>query len=180
MTDSPAPPAFDLPAALLSQGFRLRPETEADIPFLMRLYASTREDELAPIPWTPEEKAAFLAQQFGAQRTYYYATIANCRYDVLECRGEPVGRLYLQGMRTRLHVVDIALMPEWRNKGIGTAIMEALKTEGRADGLGVGFFVEKFNPALKFYERLGFKTIQDAEVYVEMEWLPEVPAGSLS
>ncbi len=173
MIDSKAPPDFGLPAALYLQGFRLRRETEDDIPFLMRLYASTREQELAPVPWTQEEKQAFLAQQFGAQRRYYYDTIANCRFDVLECLGVPMGRLYLQELPTRLHIVDVALLPEWRGKGVGTALLCALQAAGRISGRRVGIFVEKFNPALRLYRRLGFTEIQDADVYLEMEWLPE-------
>jgi hypothetical protein len=115
VTTVQAPPAFTLPAALVSQGFALRPETDADIPFLMRLYASTRADELAPIPWTDEQKQAFLAQQFQAQRLHYRNTIEGCVFDILEQRGEPAGRLYLDARQTQLHIVDIALMPDWRS-----------------------------------------------------------------
>jgi len=173
VTNDELPPAFDLPAALLSQGYRLRPETEDDIPFLMALYASTREAELAPIPWTPEQKAAFLAQQFGAQRKHYYETIEDCRFEVIEHEGRPVGRLYLQDRPTRLHVVDVALVPDWRGKGIGTAIMEALQAAGRCSGRGIGLFVEKFNPALRLYQRLGFVDLTDYDIHLEMEWMPE-------
>jgi ribosomal protein S18 acetylase RimI-like enzyme len=167
------PPAFALPAALLSQGYALRPETEDDTPFLIRLYASTREQELAPVPWPAEQKQAFLASQFQAQRYHYRTTIDGCIYDVLEQHGVPMGRLYLDVRQTRLHVVDISLLPEWRGQGVGTAIFEALQAVGRARGMGVGIFVEKFNPALRLYRRLGFTDIADREVYLEMEWLPE-------
>jgi ribosomal protein S18 acetylase RimI-like enzyme len=168
-----APPAFALPAALLSQGYRLRPETDDDILFLMRLYASTREQELASVPWPAEQKQAFLASQFQAQRHHYRTYIEGCAFDVLEHRGVPAGRLYLEVRQTRLHVVDIALLPEWRGKGLGTAILTALQAAGRASGKGVGIFVEKFNPALRLYRRLGFTDVADHEVYLEMEWLPE-------
>src|SRR5580658_8524394 len=91
-----APPAFTLPAALLSRGFALRPETEADIPFLMRLFASTREEELAPAPWSAEQKQAFLASQFQAQRYHYRTFIKDCSFDVIEENGVPAGRFYLE------------------------------------------------------------------------------------
>jgi ribosomal protein S18 acetylase RimI-like enzyme len=172
VTTVQAPPAVTVPAALVSQGFALRPETDADIPFLMRLYASTRADELAPIPWTDEQKQAFLAQQFQAQRLHYRNTIEGCVFDILEQRGEPAGRLYLDARQTQLHIVDIALMPDWRGQGVGTAILEALQAAGRAQGKGVGIFVEKFNPALRLYRRLGFTDISDHGVYLEMEWVP--------
>jgi ribosomal protein S18 acetylase RimI-like enzyme len=168
-----APPAFTLPAALLSQGFALRPETDADLAFLVRLYASTREQELAPVPWSTEQKQAFLASQFQAQRTHYRAYFPDCAFDVIEQRGKPAGRLYLQVRQTQLHIIDIALLPEWRRHGTGTAIVEALQEAGRACGKGVGIMVEKFNPALRLYQRLGFAPIADHEVYLEMEWRPD-------
>ena len=174
MTSEQRPPAFALPAALLSQGFALRPETDADIDFLMRVYASTCEQELAPVPWSAEEKRAFLASQFQAQRHHYRTYFAdNTAFDVLEERGEPAGRLYLQVRRTQLYIIDITLLPPWRGLGTGTAILEALQAAGRADGKGVGIMVEKFNPALRLYRRLGFTDIADSGVYLEMEWLPD-------
>jgi ribosomal protein S18 acetylase RimI-like enzyme len=173
VTVSEAPPAFALPAALLSQGFRLRPETDADIPFLMRLYASTREEELKLVDWSDEQKQAFLASQFQAQRHHYRTYIEGCAFDVIEHTGTPAGRLYLDARKTRLHIVDIALLPDWRGRGIGTAILEALQAAGSASGRAVDIFVEKFNPALRLYRRLGFTAISDHEVYLEMEWLPD-------
>ena len=173
MNSFQAPSAFTLPAALLSQGYALRPETDDDIPFLMRLYASTREDELAPAPWSTEQKQAFLASQFQAQRYHYRTYFPGCAFDVIERRGGPAGRLYLDVRASRLHIVDIALLPEWRGQGLGTAILEALQSSARAGGRGVDIFVEKFNPALRLYRRLGFTDVADHEVYLEMEWLPE-------
>lgn len=173
MTSVQTPPAFELPAALLSQGYRLRPETEADIPFLMQLYASTRERELEPLSWTIEQKQAFLSSQFQAQRHHYRTNIPDCAFEVLELNGTPVGRLYLEARQARLHIVDIALMPESRGQGLGTAILRALQATASARGRGLGIFVEKFNPALRLYRRLGFAEVADREVYLEMEWSPD-------
>jgi ribosomal protein S18 acetylase RimI-like enzyme len=173
VTSEQTPPAFALPAALLSQGFALRPETDADVDFLMRVYASTREQELAPVPWSAEDKRTFLASQFQAQRHHYRTYFADTAFDVLEQRGEPAGRLYLQVRRTQLYIMDITLLPPWRGLGIGTTILEALQAAGRASGKGVGIMVEKFNPALRLYRRLGFTDIADSGVYLEMEWLPD-------
>ena len=166
-------PAFALPAALLSQGFTLRPETDADTAFLMRLYASTREEEMAPVPWSAAQKQTFLASQFQAQRQHYRSYFPDSAFDLIEQSREPVGRLYLQLRQTQLHIIDIALLPEWRGRGTGTAILRALQIAGRASGKGVGIMVEKFNPALRLYRRLGFTPIADHEIYLEMEWLPD-------
>jgi hypothetical protein len=79
---------FPLPAALLAQGYALRPEIDADIPFLMRLYASTREQELAPVvDWSAEQTQIFLASPFQAQRQHYRTHFAECAFDIMAaCR----------------------------------------------------------------------------------------------
>jgi len=169
VTQSTAPPAFHLPAALSSHGFTLRPELDSDIPFVMQLYASTREAELASVAWSAEEKQAFLAQQFAAQRHHYRTVLANCTFEVIEQDGVPAGRLYLEEHDTQIHVVDIVLAAAWRGQGVGTAILRALIDHAATRGRGVGIFVEKFNPALKLYRRLGFTEIDDTGVYLEMK-----------
>jgi ribosomal protein S18 acetylase RimI-like enzyme len=174
------PSVFQLPGTLLSQGYVLRPETEDDVPFLMRLYASTREGELAITGWSPEQKQAFVVSQFQAQRHYYRTHIPDCRFDVLECRGEPFGRLYLDAGKTRLHIVDIALLPQWCGQGIGTSILRAVMDAAEQSGRGVSIFVEKYNPALRLYQRLSFTAIQDAGMHFEMEWTPTGAAMPVS
>ncbi len=173
MTETVGPPAFSLPEALLSKGLSLRPETDDDLPFLMQLFASTRADELALVPWSEEQKRAFLIQQFSAQRMHYRSFLADTRYDVLERDGVPVGRLYLNERHTRVHIVDIALIPGSRDDGIGTAIITALQDYARARGKGVDIFVERTNPARSLYDRLGFKVIREEEIYLEMDWAPD-------
>lgn len=173
MTQDVTPPVFTMPAALLSQGYALRPESDDDLPFLAALFASTREDELAIVPWTAEQKQAFLDGQFRAQRHHYRTYNVDCAFDVIERGGEPVGRLYLEALRRRLHIVDISLMPIARGRGLGTAILTALQDNGRATGRPVSIMVEKFNPAMRLYRRLGFTDVADHGVYQEMEWLPD-------
>lgn len=171
MSGSDTDPAISgIPAALASQGFSLRPETDADAPFLLALYASTREDELAQVAWSAEQKQAFLAMQFDAQRRHYRSAMPDCAFLVLEHRGTPIGRLYIEPRQTQLHVVDIALVPAWRGKGIGTAMLEHLIAIAADGGRGIGIFVEKFNPALGLYRRLGFRAVRDTDVYLEMEY----------
>jgi ribosomal protein S18 acetylase RimI-like enzyme len=165
-----APPAFQLPTALLSQGFALRPETDGDLPFLRALFVSTREQELAVTGWSAEQKLGFCDMQFDLQRRHYYTHMPNCRFDVIECHGEPMGRLYLEPRTAHFHIVDIALMPAWCGKGIGTAILEAIQETARQSGRGVDIFVEQYNPALHLYRRLGFTEIRQDGPYLEMEW----------
>jgi ribosomal protein S18 acetylase RimI-like enzyme len=174
------PPPFRLPADLAGRGFSLRPESDDDLPFLTALYASTREAELSASPWTSEVKAAFLQMQFNAQRHHYRSQMPDCAWLVLEHEGAPAGRLYLEARDDSLHIVDIALMPEWRGMGVGAAILNALKALADTGHVPLCLFVEKLNPALNLYRRLGFVEIGDTGVYFEMEWAPNLGGGSAS
>jgi ribosomal protein S18 acetylase RimI-like enzyme len=162
---------------LAGQGFALRPETEADVAFLCGLYVSTRWEELAPIvDWTEAQKRAFLESQFAAQRHHYLVHYADAERMVIEDRGVACGRIYLDRMPAKLHVVDLSLLPEWRGRGIGTALLQEVLAEAGAAGKRAGIAVEKFNPAQRLYRRLGFREVEDLGVYLAMEWSP--PSGA--
>jgi ribosomal protein S18 acetylase RimI-like enzyme len=148
----------------------LRPITAQDEPFLYRVYASTREQELAVVPWSEAEKQAFLAMQFRAQSTYYREQFAQAEYRLILLGDEPVGRLYLDRRADEIRIIDIALLAEYRRKGIGSHLLGEILAEGEAAGLPVRIHVEKNNPALGLYRRLGFRETEDQGVYYLMEW----------
>jgi len=152
----------------------LRPATDADLPFLARLYASTREDELAAVEWPAGQKEAFLRQQFEAQHAWYREQYADASFDVVELGGEPIGRLYVARWANEVRIVDVSLLPEHRGRGVGRRLLEALFAETDAAGKPVSIHVERFNPALRLYARLGFALREDKGVYL----LLARPAGS--
>jgi ribosomal protein S18 acetylase RimI-like enzyme len=145
----------------------IRPDDEE---FLCRVYASTRTEELAPLAWTEEEKAAFLRMQFAAQHRYYQESYTSSRFDVVLVDGRPAGRLYVARWPEELRVIDIALLPEFRGRGVGTGLLRGLLEEGRSRGVPVRIHVERQNPALALYERLGFRLLEDRGVYLFLEW----------
>ena len=55
-------------------------------------------------------------------------------------------------------------------RGIGTTLLHGLQSEAAAAGKPLRLHVERFNPALRLYERLGFQQIEDRGVYLFMEW----------
>ena len=156
--------SLDLPA-----GVALRPATDADLPFLARLYASTREEELAGVDWPQEQKDAFVRQQFEAQHAWYREQYAGASFDVVEVDGEPAGRLYVDRWPREVRIVDISLLPAHRGRGLGGALLAALFAEADAAGKPVSVHVERFNPALRLYGRLGFVFREDKGVYVLLE-----------
>lgn len=153
---------------------RLRPEREDDLPYLRALYASTRETELAPLDWPPEQKRAFLDQQFDAQRRHYREHFPDTAFDVIEVDGEWAGRLYVHRRRAEIRLVDIALLPKWRGMGFGSRLLRGLMAEARGEGLPLRIHVEKQNPAYRLYRRLGFRAIEDKGVYDLLEWSRQV------
>ena len=156
----------------MQDNISFRPETDDDLEFTARLYASTREEELRPVPWPDEQKAAFLRQQFDAQRLHYRTHYDHAEYSIILSDGQPIGRLYLNRLPGDIRVVDIALVPEYRGRGIGARLMQNILDAAADEGKSVSIHVEIENPAMRLYERLGFKQIDTYGVYHLMEWKP--------
>jgi GNAT superfamily N-acetyltransferase len=150
----------------------LRAIEPGDEEFLYRVYASTREAELAQTGWDETQKAAFLRMQFDAQSRYYREHYTEAEFCVILADGRPAGRLYVARWPQEIRVVDIALLPEHRGAGIGTSLLKALISESEESGKPLSIHVERFNPALRFYEKLGFHKVADKGVYFLMERSP--------
>jgi ribosomal protein S18 acetylase RimI-like enzyme len=149
----------------------LRPETEEDLPFLLEVYASTRAQEMEMVPWTREQKDEFVRSQFGFQRKHYREHYYDAQFDVILADGEPAGRLCVHRAQKEIRIVDIALLPEFRSKGVGSGLIRELQTEAAESGRPLTIHVERFNPALRLYERLGFRIAgEQGPVYLFMEY----------
>jgi ribosomal protein S18 acetylase RimI-like enzyme len=148
----------------------LRPTTREDESFLARLYASTREPELAQTNWSDEQKAMFCRMQFNAQTADYQRNYPDASFQIIERNGEAAGRLLVLRTDEKIHVIDIALLPEHRGAGIGTKFLRELQEEAKAAGKKLSIHVEQFNPARRLYERLGFKQVEEKGVYLLMQW----------
>lgn len=168
MNTAACAPAHDTLA--LPQGVRLRPITEADLPLLERVYASTRTEELAQTDWDDARKDEFLAFQFRAQHAHYTTHYAGAQFLVIERDGAPVGRLYLHWRTGDLRIVDIALLPGARGHGTGEALLRALLDAAVVRGHGASIHVEQMNPAMRLYQRLGFIKAGEHGIYHLMEW----------
>jgi len=150
----------------------LRPVSPDDQEFLYRVYAATREEELAQVDWEVSQKEAFLRMQFNAQHAYYQENYREAAFQVILLEGEPVGRLYLHRRPQEIRIVDISLLPAFRGRGIGSTLLKEILAEGDRSGRVVTIHVERFNPALRLYTRLGFRQAADRGVYLFMEWKP--------
>jgi ribosomal protein S18 acetylase RimI-like enzyme len=148
--------------------------------FLLRVYGSTREEELAMVvDWTAEQKESFVRQQFGAQHAWYQEHYVGASFEVILVDGVPAGRLYVHRRPAEIRLVDIAFLPEFRGGGLGTSILRELLAEGEAAGKPVTIHVEIYNPAMRLYERLGFRPIEDRGPYRLLEWRPSAAGPRL-
>lgn len=154
----------------------LRAASEEDAAFLLEVYASTRADELALVPWTNEQKEAFLSFQFNAQDSSYRERFPEASYQIILQDNMPIGRLYVLREAEEIRILDITMLPPQRNSGVGTTLIRELLTEGEQTNRPVRIWVEHFNPSLRLFERLGFFKLEEDGFNCLMEKLSEPPA----
>jgi GNAT superfamily N-acetyltransferase len=155
----------------------LVPARPEDREILLRIYRSTREEELATTDWGEEQKRVFVEQQFSAQDAYYREYYVGARFDLMKAGGEVVGRLYVDRDQERfpgeIRLMEITLLPEHRGRGLGAEILHEMMEEARAAGRMLTIHVERFNRALSLYFRLGFRQLEDKGVYLLLGWSAE-------
>jgi ribosomal protein S18 acetylase RimI-like enzyme len=131
-----------------------------------------RAAELAHVPWDDATRRAFVEHQFAAQDAHYREHYPGATLDVIEVDGEPVGRLYVHRGATDIRIMDIALDPAYRGRGIGTGLLRSLLAEAQASARRLSIHVEANNPARRLYERLGFQVAGEHGVYLLLERAP--------
>ncbi|HEY9622404.1 MAG TPA: GNAT family N-acetyltransferase [Crinalium sp.] len=151
--------------------FTLRPVTSADESFLFSLYASTRAEELAVLGWDAAMQDNFLRMQFRAQQMGYRAQFPNSDRYIVVANPDPVGSAWVDRRPDEIRLVDLALLPDVRNQGIGTQILQDLIAEAAIAHLPFRLQVVKGNRAIHLYNRLGGKQIGETDTHIHMEWL---------
>lgn len=152
----------------------LRAVTDADGEFLLSVYASTREEELSQVAWAEGQKELFLRSQLAAQRAAYESRFPEADYDVILFDGRPAGRLWVARTPEQIRLLDIALLPEFQNRGIGAYLVGQLIEESERTGVALRHMVFELNTeAFRFYERLGFARVDETGMYVLMERRPQ-------
>jgi ribosomal protein S18 acetylase RimI-like enzyme len=150
----------------------LRPAQDADRDFLLAVYASTRAEEMARVPWSAEQKAGFISMQFTAQSNHYKAEYPAAEHEIISVNGAPAGRLYLNRGEKAIHVLDMTVLPEFRNRGIGEFLLRRIMEEGAKSGKPVTIYVESFNPAQRLFGRLGFERAGEQGFNWLLCWTP--------
>ena len=125
---------------------------------------------------------SMIEMQFHAQHEHYRTHFPNADFDIILLNDKPIGRLYANNslsdkhspntsqFENELRLIDIALLPEFRNCGIGACLIRELQDRAVSLRLPVRLRVEPNNPALRLYERMGFRCIADEGINLHLEW----------
>ena len=124
----------------------LRPVEPEDEAFLIEVYTSTRANELALVPWSEEQKQAFVRMQFKAQQDHYWKYYPHSKHEIILCDGRPVGRLWVERNDQNIGILDVAVLPADRNQGIGSYLLKELLDEAAQTRRSLSVHVESFNP----------------------------------
>src|SRR5580765_5520428 len=152
---------------------RLRPEQSSDESVLFEIYASTRKEELDLTGWDAATRQAFLNHQFSAMRNGYRSMFPQAAFSIILRGDRPIGRQVVDRTLDELHLVDIALLPEFCGRGIGTKLMRDLLAEAAEVRKPVRLQVLIHSRATSFYMRMGFRRVGEPDVYETLEWLPD-------
>lgn len=149
---------------------RLRPVNQEDDAFIYEVYKTTRVEEMRHVPWNDEQREAFLKMQFSAQQTHYSTYYKDTSHDIILLGKQPVGRLYVAREEDGIRILDITILPEHRNKGLGTPLIKDLMAEAARAHLPLSIHVEFYNPSHRLFDRLGFSKVEDDGFNHLMEW----------
>ena len=151
----------------------LRPAVADDDPFLLDVYRSSRGDDLRGLGWDEDRISEFLSMQYDAQQIFHEADYENATDEVIMCGGGRAGRLVTERREHEIRCVEVALLPPYRNRGIGSLLIRQLKDQARAEGKPLRLQVIRFNRAVNLFERLGFERTSETGTHFQMEWSPE-------
>jgi GNAT superfamily N-acetyltransferase len=166
----------------LTEQLTWRQAAAEDIPLLFALFCSTKSIELAPLGFSPDQLAPLLQMQFSARQSSYASTFPNA-VDMILCLadGTAVGRHLIDRQSDCYRSVDLAVLPEHRNRGIGAWAVHLVQQLAQAEGLPLRLRALQQDRAVHLYQRLGFTTIATDEISFEMEWRPaNLPARAVA
>ena len=151
-----------------SENLVLRETTPEDEQFLFDVYASTRQEELEGLGWDDNQKRDFIKMQFLA-RERSYPRVGD---RIIVLNGRPIGRMLVDRNDAEILLRDIALLTQYRNRGLGTILIYDLMKEASVSGKAIRLHVLATSAAVRLYDRLGFSKTGAEAAYLEMKWLP--------
>lgn len=156
--------------SLTPDSITLRPVMPEDEVFLFEVYCSDRLDELVSLNWPADQRQDFLAKQYAAQQRFFKTDYPQANELVILRAGDRVGRIVVDRGEREIRMVDLALLPEHRNAGIGTHLVNELLAEAKRLGRAFRLQVMRSSPAVELFERLGLLKTGETGSHYQMEW----------
>ncbi len=150
---------------------RLRPATFDDEDFLLEVYKSSRGDDLRELGWSEDRIREFLRMQYEAQQRFFDSEYSQANNQIILLEDRPVGRMFVDRREHEIRCLDVALLPEYRNAGMGTFLLRQLQDEARRASKPLRLQIIRFNRAVNLFERLGFMRTSETGMHFQMEWL---------
>ncbi|HMU66189.1 MAG TPA: GNAT family N-acetyltransferase [Cellvibrionaceae bacterium] len=162
--------ALELPPSKIANALWLVPTTDLHQAFLQRVFTQSRkalwQASGLDAPWIDK----LLEDQYNLQQKNYGAQ-ENGRYSyVIAAKGQWVGRLLVRADASTLHIMDIALLPEYQNQGIGQHVLTYLQQQASNRGQLLTLNTDATNRAYHWYLRCGFTVTQQVGIDCAMAW----------
>jgi GNAT superfamily N-acetyltransferase len=155
-----------------AQSISVRPVTTEDTELLLEIYKSSRGDDLRGLGWDEDRISEFLGMQYEAQQHFYEAEYKRAADEMVLWENTPAGYLIVERHEHEIRCIDVALLPEYRNQGIGTFLIRKLQNEARRERKPLRLQVIRFNRAVNLFERVGFVRTSETGTHFQMEWVP--------
>ncbi len=149
---------------------RLRPSTPDDEPFLFSAFCAARCGDFIAAGCTGDHLDLILRMQFRVQQQAYQSRYPESAPDIILATDQQVGTWWVAETADEHRIVDIAILPEFRGKGIGSALVIRLIEKARQTGKPVRSSIAKSNGrSVSFHAHLGFQICGDDGVYIQMQ-----------
>jgi ribosomal protein S18 acetylase RimI-like enzyme len=155
---------------VLPPGYALRLASEGDSDFLFELFCSARS-ELALLPLPKTQLEQLMKQQYEWQQKGYSSQYPDANNWMIETQSAVVGKVTLLQSASMVHIIDFIVAPEWRNRGVGSTVLNALKKYVARNSTVLRLSVDRQNfHAKRLYLRLGFAISQTSDTHEQLYW----------
>jgi ribosomal protein S18 acetylase RimI-like enzyme len=108
-----------------------------------------------------------MKMQYAGQKQSYRSSFPDAEQLIIELAGEKIGQLWIKHYEEKIHLIDISVLRDFRGKGIGSYMLNKLKSETET----IILRVQNTNfGAIELYRRHGFIIVSNTGTYLEMEW----------
>lgn len=139
--------------------YKLWTSESTDYEFLKNVHHQTLKEHVSGIwGWDELEQDKFFSEDFQTGQLH-----------LIEGSGKSVGYLQLNQSPSEIYIVNLLILPEFQNQGLGSQIIKDLIVKAKKMGQSLKLGVFKVNTRAKsLYSRLGFKTYEETKTHYLM------------